>query len=961
MKRLVALRTCNFVNIKPLRCRGSGVSYEIRMQMGEKRTSLNDRTASILIDSIVLAPPTDELFISQGLSAADRHRMEYDRYQCRSQHMSLTPQADLSEVCSRYICPVSAMLFNRSLECDCDPTGSLSGICSVKGGQCDCKPNIVGRRLCDRCAVGTYGFGPSGCTACGCDSVGALSNNCDRQSGQCLCRERGITGRQCNQCQPGFWSFPDCRVCQCNDHASICDQKTGACIECRDLTDGYYCDRCKDGYYGDPRLGINLPCKPCPCPGGLDSGFQHADTCYLRPSEENEAPDVICNCKAGYTGERCASCAVNHWGNPNELGGTCEPCDCNGNIDVLVEGSCDPVSGDCIKCLHNTEGIQCEDCIEGYYGDAKIRSCQRCVCNDLGTNRTAGTCDRVTGQCPCLPNVVGQQCDTCAPQHFDLASGKGCEPCECDPAGVRLNADGTPELQCNEFDGRCMCKPGRGGRTCSDCEDYHWGDPTTGECRRCECNPIGSATQQCDRNNGSCVCLPGSGGPLCNMCARGYTGQWPHCEACGECFQNWDEIVQNLKNQAATLIETANNIEDTGIVSVYDDAFEKMEATLTDLKTQLESANITRSDINELQAEIDNLRKNVRMSLGARTTEISSSVDKADVELKSLTAEVEKLSQKSEALKENATLLREADVQGAYNISRESAEKSAAAKRRIDQADTKITNAESERQEAISLLENNQLDFEKQFKENEMVLLTGFESMLPALNRDVCGAESAPCDQLCGGPGACGHCGGPSCLSGSVRKAEKAKLFAEEADQKLNEKQKEAEEILARVREILQHTSVTKGKAMDGHDIADAAAKQANLTRTSLEEMVAQMNEFLNSDQRSSPEQIRALAEEIMGATISLTPDQIQELANKIREKLMNINNIDIILNETRGNKTIAEALQKSAESASMRAAEISSCQTKISVRFYCAFYKKEKKTIVLCMLFTSFNPFFCA
>lgn len=46
----------------------------------------------------------------------------------------------------------------------------------------------------------------------------------------------------------------------------------------------------------------------------------------------------------------------------------------------------------------------------------------------------------------------------------------------------------------------------------ADCEDYHWGDPTTGECRRCECDPIGSATQQCDRINGSCVCLPGSGG-----------------------------------------------------------------------------------------------------------------------------------------------------------------------------------------------------------------------------------------------------------------------------------------------------------------------------------------------------------------------------------------------------------------------------------------------------------------
>ncbi|VDM17994.1 unnamed protein product [Wuchereria bancrofti] len=152
--------------------------------------------------------------------------------------------SELPDVCVRYICPVAAMLLNRSLECECDATGSRSGICSGKGGQCDCKPNVIGRR-CDRCAVGTYGFGPSGCTPCECDSVGSLNNNCNRQSGQCSCRERGITGRQCNQCQPGFWSFPDCRVCQCNDHASICDQKTGACIDCLDLTDGYYCDRCK--------------------------------------------------------------------------------------------------------------------------------------------------------------------------------------------------------------------------------------------------------------------------------------------------------------------------------------------------------------------------------------------------------------------------------------------------------------------------------------------------------------------------------------------------------------------------------------------------------------------------------------------------------------------------------------------------------------------------------------------
>lgn len=47
--------------------------------------------------------------------------------------------------------------------CQCDPTGSVSKLCNEYGGSCQCKPNVVGRK-CDRCAPGTYGFGPEGCT-----------------------------------------------------------------------------------------------------------------------------------------------------------------------------------------------------------------------------------------------------------------------------------------------------------------------------------------------------------------------------------------------------------------------------------------------------------------------------------------------------------------------------------------------------------------------------------------------------------------------------------------------------------------------------------------------------------------------------------------------------------------------------------------------------------------------------
>ena len=59
------------------------------------------------------------------------------------------------EQCWPLLCVVCAA-------CDCDPMGSLSLECDTSGCQCPCKPNVVGRH-CDKCAPGTYGFGPEGC------------------------------------------------------------------------------------------------------------------------------------------------------------------------------------------------------------------------------------------------------------------------------------------------------------------------------------------------------------------------------------------------------------------------------------------------------------------------------------------------------------------------------------------------------------------------------------------------------------------------------------------------------------------------------------------------------------------------------------------------------------------------------------------------------------------------------
>lgn len=73
-----------------------------------------------------------------------------------------------------------------------------------------------------------------------------------------------------------------------------------------------------------------------------------------------------------------------------------------------------------------------------------------CTCNLTGVlpamcpgRDAACLCDPATGACPCLPNVVGTTCNQCAPGYWDLASGKGCQLCNCEPKNTQSN-------QCNQ-------------------------------------------------------------------------------------------------------------------------------------------------------------------------------------------------------------------------------------------------------------------------------------------------------------------------------------------------------------------------------------------------------------------------------------------------------------------------------------------------------------------------------
>ena len=51
---------------------------------------------------------------------------------------------------------------------------------------------------------------------------------CEKFGGQCECKPN-VIGRQCTRCKPEFFGFPDCKQCNCPPTAT-CNEETGNVI-----------------------------------------------------------------------------------------------------------------------------------------------------------------------------------------------------------------------------------------------------------------------------------------------------------------------------------------------------------------------------------------------------------------------------------------------------------------------------------------------------------------------------------------------------------------------------------------------------------------------------------------------------------------------------------------------------------------------------------------------------------
>ncbi|NXT81584.1 LAMC3 protein, partial [Zapornia atra] len=357
---------------------------------------------------------------------------------------------------------------------------------------------------------------------------------------ECTCPP-GYAGQFCQSCAPGFKRempfgspFVSCVPCACNQHGD-CHPDTGHC-RCLHNTEGPSCERCSPGFYGNPFTGRFDDCKPCPCPA--------QSPCTEMPGSR----EVVCtHCPPGQRGKRCELCDDGFFGDPLGQRGPvnpCIPCQCHGNVDLNAVGNCDPVSGQCLRCLYNTTGERCERCRPGFYGDALAPNpagkCAPCDCNPHGSVPGLEGCDPGTGQCHCLPHVTGRTCGLCQPGYYGLQPAVGCRSCKCHSMGSR-------ESGCHAVTGQCSCQQGVTGKQCDRCHHGFFGFSARG-CRACNCSPLGSLTPQCHENS-TCLCRAGFVGYKCDRCEANFflDPQSSGCQQCPACYGLVKDEADRLK------------------------------------------------------------------------------------------------------------------------------------------------------------------------------------------------------------------------------------------------------------------------------------------------------------------------------------------------------------------------------------------------------------------------------
>ena len=131
----------------------------------------------MLVDSLIVRPYYEQfpIFDVETVTKAEEFKLNFQNEQCLLKELdAANGLTKLSPMCEKMTYTIGAWLHDGAKSCDCNKQGSLSTECNPRGGQCQCRPGVTGRK-CDQCKLGFFGFSSKGCTQCECDQQGTIN------------------------------------------------------------------------------------------------------------------------------------------------------------------------------------------------------------------------------------------------------------------------------------------------------------------------------------------------------------------------------------------------------------------------------------------------------------------------------------------------------------------------------------------------------------------------------------------------------------------------------------------------------------------------------------------------------------------------------------------------------------------------------------------------------------------
>ncbi|XP_063153517.1 laminin subunit beta-3 isoform X1 [Candoia aspera] len=733
-----------------------------------------------------------------------------------------------------------------------------------------------------------------------------------------------------------FYALNEMQVqgsCFCHGHADHCaapDASSGEpsamvhghCV-CQHNTAGPNCDHCASFYNDQPWRPAEddnpNECLRCNCNG-------HSHKCHFDRSvyqtNGGMSGGVCEDCQHNTAGRNCELCKIKFFRNRRyDLSHpeVCLPCECDPD-GTVPDSSCDPTNGRCI-CKDNVQGDRCHLCKPGFtqLTNSNPRGCRECACNILGS-RSHVPCDDETGRCFCLPNVVGEKCDECAVNHWKIASGEGCWPCNCHPQN-------SLSLQCNQFTGQCPCREGYGGLTCStvevqQCPDHTFGNVRTG-CRACDCNFQGTEVMGCNKLTGGCLCRSGFTGLQCDQCQRGYCGNYHHCEACHPCFQAYDDDFQRFGFRLAALKNSTQKLQVGMMTSGFSTRLLEVERKIQHIQQMLENPLITEQGLDQVANTIATVRQTIEglsseILVMDEDSSLSIDMDALDKSLLLITVQYQNKKAQFEAS-------RSRDLSGAFKTVRSAYLISSNASIRIAGSSGLLARTLENRRNAEELESGlTGHDSGLEVLQNKMTVTP---NLTPVINKICSGVRSEVCTpRECVGS-LCPHqnateCGpGLSCrgiLALSSSSIQTARKTTQEFHN-LNSQLQETEQMI-RAAEMASSKIQTHAQNLRNQMSTIRTQIEADIQRT--QQFIRQVRNFL-SDPDADATTIQQVSNYILSLHLPTDTGTILSKITEIQNLITKLQCPDSIIAQTARDIAMAKQLQQEAEEARNQASTI--------------------------------------